>query len=841
MPPPEDDALREVAEAIADGREVPWSTLETSAEGVPPSVLKELQILATLADLHRTSELDAGDQLPGQDAPGGASPATWGPFELKEQLGRGSFGTVFRARDPRLDRDVAVKLVPASDPAGQERIVAEGRRMARVRHPNVITVFGADVFDGMAGIWMDLLEGRTLHDELRERGPFGAREAAVVGIELCQALAAVHRAGLVHRDVKTQNVMREAGGRIVLMDFGAGREQTGPAGQAGTPLYMAPELLDGAEATPVSDLYSLGVLLFYLATGEFPATAGNMEELKAVHASGGRRRLRDVRPDLPPAFIRAVERTIAPDPDDRPATAAALEQDLEAVVLGGDRPARTRPAWASRSRITLVSALLLVLSLVGWNTPLVRDLVSPPSRIRTVAVLPFANLTGNGDQDYLADGMTYLLISDLEQFRSLRVISRTSSMAYKGTDKPRSAVARELGIDGLIEGSIEQSGDQLRISVRLLRPGGSRVWSEVYERPAVDIFKTRGEIVETIASRIRLSRSEEEQRGLPQDPGVALQAQEAFLRGWHRLYDQSSDGIKAAYEALTEAVRLDPRSARAHALLSEAYTLMGSRGLLSSQHSNKMALFHANRAIQLDERISEAHAQLAETVFYSQWNWEWARFEYQRALDLNANNSHAMARYSQFLSALRQSDDAIRLATEAQQRDPLRPSARSAPGMAYFYARDYNRAIEEFERLKEIPPYSVSAADRVGLARAYAQGHRYAEAIAELRAAIGMESQTRQAAWAAELAIVYALAGNTAEARAILKELYETGQDSARPANVGLVHIALGELNRGFELLDIAATRRAPALLWAHVDPRFDSVRQDPRFVTLLDRIGLPY
>jgi serine/threonine-protein kinase len=833
-----------VADAISDGRAVRWESLAALKDERSGPLLEELKVLAELADIHRKIQDGAGSDeynSPTPQSPNRHQPSTWGSFELRSELGRGGFGTVYRARDPRLDRDVALKLVPAADAAGLERVVTEGRCLAKVRHPNVITVFGADVYDGVAGIWMDLLKGRTLQEELRDRGPVSAREAAIVGIDLCQALAAVHRAGVVHRDVKTQNVIREDGGRIVLMDFGAGHDLAAPDRPVGTPLYMAPELLEGGKASVASDLYGLGVLLFNLVTGTFPVVAEDLNNLKDAHRSGARRRLRDVRPDLPSSFIRAVERATDADPAKRPATAAVFEEDLEAVVLDSAF-ARTLTRLRRVPR-TLVIGLVVALSLVAWNARSIKEWIWPDSTaIRSVAVLPFVNLTGSADQEYLADGMTQLLIGNLSQLRSVRVTSRTSSMAYKKTDKALSQVATELDVDGLIEGSIDRSGDRVRVTVRLLRVNEEReehVWGQTYERPAAEMFKMQGEISGMVVDAIRLSLSEEERKHLIEGPAVGVQAQDAFLRGLHRLNDLRGENLQLALNDLNEAVRLDPSSARAYAALSQCYVLLGSREVLSFDDAYGMALKMATHAIQLDERVAEAHTQLAEAKLYYEWNWEWADREYKRALDLNPNNSHALARYSLFLSALDRHDEAISYANMAQERDPLSPTIRFAPGMALFYARRYDEAISAFQHLADLPPHSLGPSDRVGLGRSFSAVGRHSEAIAEIEAAI--KQGGRLTAWLAEIGRIHALAGNPEEARRIHLELSEgPARATVRPANLAFISIALGDSTAAFEELERAIRQRSPTMLWANVDPRLDPIRNDPRFRDLIARIGLP-
>lgn len=841
MQSPEDDALQDLADAIVDGRAVEWDSVGNTGDPAHDAIVREFHVLAALAGVHRQIQSSDGevpaDDLPAA-SPSGASdegPAVWGPFELKSILGKGSYGTVYRARDPKLDRDVALKLVPSPDPITLEKVVAEGRRLARVRHRNVITVFGADVFDGVAGIWMELLEGQTLHQELRERGPLGPREASLVGIELCQALAAVHRAGLAHRDVKTQNVIRQEGGRIVLTDFGAGRELDAAGNPAGTPLYMPPEVLDGAPASAASDLYSLGVLLFNLATGEFPVTGSDVEGLRNAHRAGRRRRLRDVRPDLSAAFIRAVEHATAADPSDRPATAAALEEALEGA-LRGEGADREGPGRVLRSRYALVAALLIVLSLVAWKAPIFdRAGKSAPEGIRSIAVLPFE--TGSQEQAYLADGFTQLLTNNLSQLDSLRVISRSSAASYRSQEKSVKVIAAELGVDGIVEGSIDRSSGRVRVTVRVVRANEERVWEDSYERSGIDIFDVQAEIAERIANAIQLSLPESDRRQLRPEPGIGPQAQDAFLRALNRMDDLGVPSLERAHRELLEATRLDPRFALAYATLSRCYDLLGTREVLSRSYAHQLALDAANRAIQIDERVADGHTQLAEVKLYYEWNWDVAQREYDRALALNPNGAHAMARYSVFLSALGDHDAALRWATVAQELDPA-SSARYGLGMAHYYAGEFQQAIGAFQGLADIPPFTLRAVDRVGLARAYAAVGRYADAVAELKTA--MQQQKELTPWLAELARTHAAAGNRDEARRLLARVEADPNRSRFPANIAFVYIELGEIERAFAELERAVEEKAAVMLWANVDPRFNRIRDDPRFAEILRRIGIP-
>jgi serine/threonine-protein kinase len=314
----DEERLLDLATAVSDGKSVDWERAEQEArDSRERDLIQALNEISSIAEAHRSwQELSENKSAARPPIP---APSQWGHLEILEKVGEGSFGEVFRARDPQLDREVALKLLrwDGEDMAGGGTVLEEGRLLARVRHPNVATVYGADQREGRVGLWMELLQGRTLSELVRLQGPFNDREAALIGLDLCRALAAVHAQGILHRDIKAQNVIRETGGRIVLMDFGIGHDlRKSPASElslSGTPLYLAPELLSGGEASVCSDVYSLGVLLFHLVTGSFPVQAGKLTELRQAHEQGDIRLLRDLRPDLPKLFIRVVDPATLPN------------------------------------------------------------------------------------------------------------------------------------------------------------------------------------------------------------------------------------------------------------------------------------------------------------------------------------------------------------------------------------------------------------------------------------------------------------------------------------------------------------------------------------------------
>ncbi len=371
--------LESIACAIADGHPVDWSDAEEKATSDRTRLLlKRLRAAARVATAHRVPSGNATLPAP-PESPRSAEPTRWGSLAIVSRIGGGAFGDVFVARDPALDRDVALKLLKPDAPGARpsdDRVVTEGRALARVRHGNVVTVFGADRRDGRVGIWMELVHGRTLEEILVEHGPLGAKEAAGIGADLCRALAAVHAEGLVHADVKTQNVVREIGGRILLMDFGASalaRSDDAPpddeeAVNAGTPHYMAPELFRGSPVSARTDLYSLGVLLYRLVTGSYPVTGTTLVELIGRHAAARPRPLRDLRPDLPADFVAAVEKAIAPDPAERYASAGEMERALASTAGVALRSRRTRLVAAlAAAALVLAAGAIYLAARPGWG------------------------------------------------------------------------------------------------------------------------------------------------------------------------------------------------------------------------------------------------------------------------------------------------------------------------------------------------------------------------------------------------------------------------------------------------------------------------------------------
>jgi tetratricopeptide (TPR) repeat protein len=587
----------ELAGAILDGTPVDWSDVAQRIDSSSADVLNALKVLAAVADVQRRTP---GGTASDAAAQAGTSIDVWGPLRLLELVGRGSFGDVYRAQDPRLDRDVALKLLRArdSEDAGASAVIEEGRLLARVRHPNVVTIHGADRVAGRVGLWMEFIAGKSLEDILRTGRTFSPAEAAGIGMTLCSALAAIHRTGLLHRDIKTQNVIRADDGRIVLMDLGAGREAgyTG-ADLAGTPLYMAPEVLRGEPASVRSDVYSLGVLLYHLLTNNYHVSARTIDDLKRAHAEQIRTPLRLARPDLPAKLCRAIERAIDPDPANRYEAADAFANDLHRAIAG--------PSKAAVVTLSVVTAALV--AALGWI--LLAKPVTPP---RSVAVVRFTNTSVQADGGWLSTALQEMLISELGASVARAVPREDVDRMVRDLDlvdgSPVDAelvrrIGRYLDSQIVVSGSYQlPAGDQspdVRLEVKAYETSTGAVVSDWRDSaPEADLFPLTSRIAARLRDGLGLP-------GLNAADADALRATRPATPEAMRLYAEGLQHLRrfdaaSAERSLTAAVASDPAFARGHLALGEAWLLLRNPANARAAFSKA---FEFSTALSREERL----------------------------------------------------------------------------------------------------------------------------------------------------------------------------------------------------------------------------------------------
>ena len=832
----DDRILLETAGRIADGEfDVDWGAI-TSSMPTPEAreIADELALVAQIAAGHRQLH----QILPVHaDTPPSLTPdrARWGHLDLLNVVGRGSYGIVYRAWDTRLERLVALKLFHGA--ANPDEVMQEGRMLARMRHENVVLVYGADVFDGVAGIWMELVHGRTLENIVKANGPMPAREAAAAGADVARALATVHSAGLLHCDVKAQNVVRENGGRVVLMDLGAGRlapearDDDQAADVAGTPRYMAPELFrSGTSATRATDIYSLGVLLYYIVSGGFPVEGRTLSELRRAHDAGQMRPLGEAVAGLPKKLIEIVMKAIDPDPARRPASTHEMQMALQALAVEpGASPIRSFP-WMS----TIPALAVIAVALLIWMfRPSVSNGILPDPN--TLAVMPIANLTGDPSKQYLADGLTEVLVAHLARVPGLQVKSSASTSAVRGLTDER-AIADKLGVRLLLAGAVIHADERISLSVKLTDPSAGRtIWGTELERRPSDLLTARSEIANLVAARLALEAPLREPSAARQ-PGA--EAQEAFLRG---VVAVSTAGalprFSEAEELFSRASALEPQWAEPLAYL--AFTQQSTTEFDNPmRRAERAEIVRANalRAIKLDPTLPLSYTALAAVQAYHDWDFRAAEPTLRQGLTANSRDGQARTRLSLLLAAMGRLDEAVREAERARDDESLVPDRYANLGIIRYYARDYDRSLADYDRALAMKADFVPAL--VGRARLLLAVGRYDDAVASVDKAIAVSPNP---AFFALQAQIHMAAKRPALADELVQRLrtLETQGQFVSIDNFAYVEANRGRLDEAFRLLEEAIKRRMTNVVWLAVDPRADVLRDDPRFDRLVASMGI--
>jgi len=776
----------------------------------------------------------------------------FGQFQVIEELGAGAMGVVYRARDEKLHRDVALKRLPPGSLGGDSArrlFHREALALSRLNHPGIATVYDFQTEDGVDFLVMEYVAGESL-DRRIARGPLPPDEVVSLGLQLAEALDAAHRAGVVHRDLKPGNLRFTTEGRVKILDFGLAKwrahegeqistETAAPsAGVAGTPAYLAPELLDGAPANERTDLWAVGLVLYEAATGARPFPGLPTGALLAAIRTRPIPPPRAKRPDLPPALEAVILRCLARAPEDRYASAAELAEDLRRIQSGAriaPRPLR-RP---SARFVVLASAILAVATLVTWLLTGGRPWFLHDPRaatIRSLAVLPLSNLSGDPEQDFIADAMTEELIVQLSKVRSLRVISLTSVMRYKKTRPAMPVIARELGADGVIEGSVQLEGGRLRTTVSLIDAlDDDQLWSGHYTGDTTDVLRLQGRAARAIVKEIQLRLTPAERARL-KDRSIDPDAYQLYLHGRYQWGKRSDAAIRRALDDFQQAVRKDSTVALFQSGLSDAWAACGLYGLAPVTEAARHARAAAERAVALDPELSEAHTSLANVLQNFDWDWRGAEQEYLRAIDLNPNNAVAHHWYGHLLMQTGRFAAAREELRDASELDPISVPIELAGGVNEYDARRYDVAIQHCRRAMDID--STHFMLHRTLAGIYDRLGREDEAVAELLLALELHGD---GAMVPPLRHAYDAGGVRALLGVLiagLKQKRAAGQPESAE-HVAELYARLGQRDPAFEWLETAFREHDPELNRLGVDPIFDPLRRDPRFAAMLHRLGL--
>ena len=809
-----DDPLDELSDSVLRGEEIDWDRPETRT-GLDPDTLQNLRDVARIAEFSRRSQRAAAPP------PSAEPPGPWGDLLLLEPLGTGARGEVWRAWDPTLQRQVALKFLQgertSDDRAVWEELLAEARALARVRHRAVVAVHGIAERDGRAGMWMECLQGLTLARELERSARLSDERVASIGLELGSALEALEAAGLVHRDIKPANIVLELDGRVVLTDFGLGWRPALDAERStrssGTPVFMAPEVLAGEEPSHASDLYALGVTLWWALAGRVPFQARTLRDLQAEASRGPSPTLREVCPEANASLVSAILWAMHPSAAERPPSAARFTERLR---LACDEIAAARRA-------------------------------GPPGAAphpASVAVLPFANRSGNPEDEYFSDGLADELIHVLSKIKGMRVAARASSFHFRGNDTRPAEIGRALRVATILDGSVRRIGDRVRISVQLVNAAdGETHWSESYDRTLDDLFAVQDDIARSVVKELRSTLlGQAGESGPSPDAGVDVtlaskgrsshaEAHRLYLLARYFLNRLNREDLTRAIQNLNEALALDPQFALAWTELGSAFTRAAGYGLLSKPEAIRQGREAVRRALEIEPDLAEAHARMGVIQMFHDWNWNEARASFARALELAPGDPVALNGAGVLATVFGHVDQSLELHRQASAQDPLNTMPHSNFGLTLFRAGRYADAELSLRKALELAPQRYVT--RGLLALTLLHQDRGEEALAEA----AREPAEGQRLYA--LAVIHHRLGHRDESDAAFRELTDRhGEDYA--VQIAEVHAARGDhADTVFAWLDRAYALRDFGVTELQTNPSLRPYHGDPRWGGLMDRLGL--
>jgi serine/threonine protein kinase/TolB-like protein/tetratricopeptide (TPR) repeat protein len=789
-----------------------------------------------------------------------------GVYKILSLLGSGGMGEVYRARDGKLGRDVAIKVLPvscAADPDRLHRLEREARLLAALNHPHIAAIYGLEEFDGVCGLVLELVEGPTLAELLAQGSGLKAQglpldEALTIARQIAEALEAAHVKGIVHRDLKPANIKVTPDGMVKVLDFGLAKvlaDDGSPADLSqlatttiggtregmilGTAGYMSPEQARGKPLDKRTDIWSFGCVLYEALAGRpaFPGETVSDSVAKILEREPDW----DALPTSTPEKIRdLLRRCLQKDPKRRLHDIADARIELqETLTIPAARSGvRKLSTMSRRLRWGMAAAAaVLALSMVALYLSAGRERLwgpASPGRPMRIAVLPIVNLSGDRGEDYFAAGMTDALIADLAQLApdDLRVISRTSVMRYQGdTKKSMPEIGRELDVGALVEASVVRVGDKVRITAQLIQASTDQhLWARSYERDSRDVLALQGEVSRAIAQEIRVKLSPQQQQRLASAHAVNPKAHEAYLKGL---------GLRGqpAIAAFEEASRLDPEYAAPYAGLANVYYGLTYFGVLSPQEGFSKVKAAATAALARDNALPDAYAALALVSLHYDWNWAAAEQGFKRALELNPSQADIHHFYSHYLLAMGREEESLAESHRASETDPFNAGLASCVGWHCLYSGQYDKSIKYSLDSLQINPNLFFS--HMFLGWAYEQKSMFGEAVTEQERAVKLSGGNPMAI--ASFGRACALSGRRTDALKVLAELNDRSKHGYASAyDIATVYMALNDREHAFEWLERAFAERSSLLVHFGWDPRFRDLRADPRSQDLMRRMGLP-
>ena len=788
-------------------------------------------------------------------------------YRIVEQLGAGGMGVVFKAQDTRLDRAVALKFLPeklAQEPQALERFRREARAASALNHPGICTIYDVGEEDGRAFIAMEFLDGETLRNHIHGK-PLPVAEILELGIEIAEALDAAHAEGIIHRDIKPANIFVNKRGRAKVLDFGlaklvpkgvavgdagSGFESSGSTSIAGlisgTPSYMSPEQVRGDELDARSDIFSLGLVLYEMATGRQAFGGGTGGAIIEAVLTKPPVSARIINPDIPPALEAIINQALQKDREQRYQHAPDMLADLQRlkretdsgqthVAIRADQflastssPSNSGPS-SSTSQPNSRSATQQTGSL---RAPRVSKIIG------SLAVLPFENVSRDPENDYLSDGITASLINNLATVPKLRVMAQSTVFRYKGQKVDPQAVGRELNVRAVLTGRMMQSGGSLRIGAELVDVAtGSQLWGAQFDRKPGDIFVIQDEISNEISGKLRLQLTRAEKKRLIKRHTEDHEAYRLYLQGHHHWNRWTEEGFYKAIGFFQQAIAKDPSYALAYAGVADSYVLLGWNSYLPPKDAFPKGKAAAMAALEIAADVGEARTDLAAVLWLHDWQWPAAQKEFERSLELNPCYPTANHYYAEYLMTMGRHAEALARMKKSLELDPLSLIINVAIGWAYYHARQYDQAVEQLLRTVELDPNYPMTHWLLGLV--YRKTARYDWAISAGEKGVNLSGGSPL--MRAALAHTYGKAGRAGDARRVLDELTELAQHKyVAPHFFAGIHLGLGQHDRAIEFLEKSCAEHCHWLIYLHIDPSMDDLRDDSRFEDLLKRVGLP-
>jgi serine/threonine-protein kinase len=770
-------------------------------------------------------------------------------YQIFSLLGAGGMGEVYRARDTRLDREVAIKVLPAHlarDSEALARFQREARAVAALSHPNILAIhdFGTD--QGISYAVTELLEGETLRECLR-RSPLPWRKAVEIGIGVADGLSAAHAKGIIHRDLKPENIFLTTDGQVKILDFGLARVKpvvpgreislastrpllTKPGVVMGTIGYMSPEQVRGEETDAPSDIFLLGCVLHEMVTGQraFARTTA-VEELAAILKEDPPE-MADSAKRVPPELEYIVSHCLEKKTQDRFQSAQDLAFALRTISIGtGGKGLFPKPVpLFSRGIALLAGGLLLLLFGVALY------LITGSGQSLSLVILPFDNDSSDPDTEYLSDGIAESVINRLSQLPQLRVIPRTTAFSYKRRAIDPKKIGSELGVRAVLTGRAGVRGDILTIQAELVDVAtGSQIWGERYNRKFSDIFAVQEGIAREISEKLSLRLTGEQQQRLSKRDTQNPEAYQLYLKGHYHWQSRNPEGILKGIDYLNQAIAKDPNYALAYADLAAAHIL---RSFAPPKEAMPMAREAATMALKLDDTLAEAHTSLAAVSLLYDWNWSAAEREFKRAIALNQNYPTAHQWYAQYLTTMGQHDAALAEIRQALELDPRSLILSRDVGWHYYYARLYDQAIDQARNTLDLDQKFILAHTLTG--RAYVKKRMFEAAIEELQKAVAISPGGNNRAL---LGYAYAAGNRKSEAQQILDALQGLSKEQyISPVYIAAICGEMGDREQAFTWLEKAYADRSGTLILLNVNPMMDSLRADPKFRNLVQRLNLP-